>query len=182
MLVTMVTVWLDDEELNVWVRLKAVMELLPGALDSQLRREAGLTYFEYYVLAMLSEADGRMLRMNALAARTNATLPRLSHVARKLDERGLVRRTPDPDDGRATRVTLTDEGYDVLAAEAPEHVAAVRRYVFDLLDGDQVRQLGQIADAMLDVLDPDDVLTHDYRRPGSAPPAAPPPRRDPRRA
>jgi DNA-binding MarR family transcriptional regulator len=182
MLVSMVTTWLDDGQLNVWVRLKAVMELLPGALDSQLRREAGLTYFEYYVLAMLSEADGRMLRMNALAARTNATLPRLSHVARKLDERGLVRRTPDPDDGRATRVTLTDQGYDVLAAAAPEHVAAVRRYVFDLLDTDQVRQLGEIADAMLDVLDPDDVLTHDYRRPGSARPAGPPPRQGPRRA
>ena len=172
----MVTPWLDDEQLNVWVRLKAVMELLPGALDSQLRRGSGLTYFEYYVLAMLSEADGRMLRMNALAARTNSTLPRLSHVARKLDERGLVRRSPDPDDGRATRVTLTDHGYDVLAAAAPAHVEAVGRYVFDRLDAEQVHQLGTITDAMLDVLDPDDVLTHEYRRPGPARPSAP--RRD----
>ena len=161
----MVTRWLDDEQLNAWVRLKAVMELLPGALDSQLRREAGLTYFEYYVLAMLSEAEGRMLRMNALAARTNATLPRLSHVARKLDERGLVRRSPDPEDGRVTRVTLTDRGYEVLAGAAPAHVEAVRRYLFDLIDAEQVRQLGAITAAMLDVLDPDDVLTHDYRRP-----------------
>lgn len=179
--VSMVTSWLDDEQLNVWVRLKAVMELLPGALDSQLRREAGLTYFEYYVLAMLSEADGRMLRMNALAARTNATLPRLSHVVRKLAERGLVRRSPDPDDGRATRVTLTEQGWDALSAAAPEHVAAVRRYVFDQLDGAQVRQLGAIADAMLDVLDPDDVLTHEYRRPAAARPAGPPAERSGRR-
>jgi DNA-binding MarR family transcriptional regulator len=169
----MTTPWLDDEQLNVWVRLKAVMELLPGALDSQLRRRSGLTYFEYYVLAMLSEAQGRMLRMNALAARTNSTLPRLSHVARKLDERGLVRRSPDPDDGRATRVTLTDHGYEVLAAAAPAHVEAVGRYVFDRLDAEQVRQLGEITDAMLDVLDPEDVLTHDYRRPAPAPPQGP---------
>lgn len=166
----MTTSWLDDEQLNVWVRLKAVMELLPGTLDSQLRRESGLTYFEYYVLAMLSEADGRMLRMNALAARTNSTLPRLSHVARKLDERGLVRRAPDPEDGRATLVTLTDQGYDVLGAAAPAHVAAVGRYVFDRLDAEQVRQLGEITDAMLDELDPDDVLTHEYRRSAPAPP------------
>ena len=53
----------------------AVLELLPGVLDSQLRRDAGLTHFEYYALAMLSEAPQRTLRMTALAAQTNATLP-----------------------------------------------------------------------------------------------------------
>jgi hypothetical protein len=41
-----------------WVPLVAVLELLPGVLDSQLRRDAALTHFEYYVLAMLSEAPG----------------------------------------------------------------------------------------------------------------------------
>ena len=163
----MVTTWLDDEQLNVWVRLKAVMELLPSALDSELRRAAELTYFEYYVLAMLSEADGRVLRMSALAARTNATLPRLSHVVRKMAERALVRRTPDPQDGRSVLVHLTEEGYAVLVEAAPGHVDAVRRYVFDRLDPDQVSQLGAIADAMLDRLDPDGVLTHEYRRPSS---------------
>ena len=74
------TTWLNDEEMAAWVRLAAVLELLPGVLDSQLRRDAGLTHFEYYALAMLSEAPQRTLRMTALAAQTNATLPRLSHV------------------------------------------------------------------------------------------------------
>ena len=78
------------------MRLIAVVELLPGVLDSQLRRDADLTHFEYFVLAMLSEAPERTLRMTALAARTNATLPRLSHVVRRLEERGLVERFPCP--------------------------------------------------------------------------------------
>ena len=98
--VGMDTRWLDDEELDAWVRLIAVVELLPGVLDSQLRRDAGLTHFEYFVLAMLSEAPERTLRMTALAQRTNATLPRLSHVVRRLEERGLVRPLPLPG-GRA---------------------------------------------------------------------------------
>ena len=72
------TKWLTKDELAAWVRLVAVVELLPGVLDSQLRREAGVTSFEYYVLAMLSESPERTLRMTALAAQTNATLPRLS--------------------------------------------------------------------------------------------------------
>ncbi|WP_122263018.1 MarR family winged helix-turn-helix transcriptional regulator [Ornithinimicrobium cerasi] len=161
----MATEWLDGEQLDVWVRLKAVMELLPAALDSQLRRSADLTYFEYYVLAMLSEADERTLRMSALAARTNATLPRLSHVVRKMADRSLVDRSPDPEDGRSVRVHLTGTGYDVLVAAAPGHVGAVRRFVFDQLDEEQVGQLGSVADAMLERLDPEGVLTHEYRRP-----------------
>src|SRR5215207_1713036 len=78
--VTVDTPWLDRRQLRAWIRLAAVLELLPGVLDAQLRRDADLTHFEYYVLAMLSEAPGRTLRMTELTRQTNATLPRLSHV------------------------------------------------------------------------------------------------------
>src|SRR3954468_11473364 len=114
--------WLSDDELAAWVRLVAVVELLPGVLDSQLRRDADLTNFDYYVLAMLSEAPHRMLRMTALAARTNATLPRLSHVVRRLEERGLVERAACPTDGRATNAHLTDAGLRTIEETAPGHV------------------------------------------------------------
>ena len=50
-----------------------MVELLPGVLDSQLRRDAELTSFEYYVLAMLSEAPERTLRMTAVLARLDPT-------------------------------------------------------------------------------------------------------------
>ena len=116
------TRWLDDAQHAAWVKLVAVVELLPGVLDTQLRREAGLTHFEYFVLAMLSEAPQRTLRMTSLAQRTNATLPRLSHVVRRLEERGLVRRFPCPDDGRATNAQLTEEGWGAVVAAAPGHV------------------------------------------------------------
>ena len=107
----METQWLDDEQLDAWVKLVAVVELLPGVLDSQLRRDAGLTHFEYFVLAMLSEPPDRTLRMTTLAQRTNATLPRLSHVVRRLEDRALVERFPCPDDGRATNARLTQFFY-----------------------------------------------------------------------
>ena len=68
--------WLTDDERVAWVRLAAVLELLPGVLDTQLRRDADLSHFEYFTLAMLSEAPDRTLRMTALAGRTNATLAR----------------------------------------------------------------------------------------------------------
>jgi DNA-binding MarR family transcriptional regulator len=159
--------WLDEAEREAWLRLVAVVELLPGVLDAQLRAEAGLTHFEYFVLAMLSEAPERTLRMTALGQRTNATLPRLSHVVRRLEDRGLVERVPCPEDGRATNAHLTDAGWDAVVAAAPGHVAAVRRYVLDPLTREQLDRLRDIGDALLTRLDPHGRMTalYDPERP-----------------
>lgn len=156
--------WLSRAELAAWVRLVALLELVPNVLDSQLRRDAGLTRFEYYVLAMLSEAPERTLRMTALAARTNATLPRLSHVVRRLEERGLVERFPCPEDGRATNARLTDDGWGTVQQAAPGHVGNVRRHVIDALTPEQITQLTGIADAVLARLDPEGTMTTMYQR------------------
>jgi DNA-binding MarR family transcriptional regulator len=158
------TQWLDGSELAAWVRLAAVVELLPGVLDSQLHRDAGLTHFEYFVLAMLSEAPERTLRMTALAARTNATLPRLSHVVRRLEDRGLVERFPCPQDARATNARLTSRGWHKVRDTAPGHVANVRRHVIDALTPEQVAQLTAITAAILQRLDPDGTMTAMYHR------------------
>ena len=156
--------WLTKEELAAWVRLVAVLELLPGVLDGQLRRDANLTNFEYYVLAMLSEAPERTLRMTGLAAQTNATLPRLSHVVRRLEDRGLVERFPCPEDGRATNARLTSAGWRKVQQAAPGHVANVRQHVIDPLTPEQLGQLTRIADAVLQELDPTGAMTALYRR------------------
>ena len=155
----MTTRWLDDEQQAAWVRLIAVVELLPGILDSQLRRDADLTHFEYFVLAMLSEAPERTLRMTALGVRTNATLPRLSHVVRRLEDRGLVERFPCPEDGRATNARLTEDGWAKVVDTAPGHVETVRETVIDALTPKQTRQLAEIADAILGRIDPDGAMS-----------------------
>jgi DNA-binding MarR family transcriptional regulator len=155
----MATRWLGDEERRSWLRLIAVAELLPAALDAQLRRDAGLTHFEYFVLAMLSEAPDRTLRMSKLAQRTNATLPRLSHVMRRLENRGLVERSVCPEDRRATNATLATAGWDAVVAAAPGHVQTVRRLVLDPLTSAEVAQLGRICTSLLTTLDPDGHMT-----------------------
>jgi DNA-binding MarR family transcriptional regulator len=157
--------WLSNRELAAWVRLAAVLELLPGVLDSQLRHDAQLTHFEYYALAMLSQAPRRTLRMTELAAQTNATLPRLSHVAARLESRDLVERFPCPEDARATNVRLTGIGWRKLRASAPGHVANVRAHVIDALSAEQIDQLTDIADAILSKLDPEAAVASAYRNP-----------------
>ena len=149
------TRWLTREQLAAWVRLAAVLELLPTALDSQLRRDAELTHFDYYVLAMLSEAPERTMRMAKLAASTTATLARLSHVVQRLETRGLLERGPCPGDRRATNARLTAAGWQKVQQAAPGHVSFVRDNVIDALTPEQVSQLADITQAILSRLDPD---------------------------
>lgn len=159
---TATTRWLDEEERATWRKVVAVLELLPGVLDSQLRRDSGITHFEYYVIAMLSEAPGRTLRMTDLSLLTNATLPRLSHVVKRLEERGLVERFPCVEDRRATNARLTAGGWRVIRAAAPGHVATVRANVLDVLTPAQLEQLNAIATALLLRLDPEGRLAGLY--------------------
>lgn len=138
------TEWLDDAQQSAWRKLIEVVELLPGTLDSQLRRDADLSHFDYFTLAMLSEAPDRTLRMTALADLTNATLPRLSHVVSRLEERGYIERAACPEDRRATNATLTPSGWQKVVATAPGHVGTVRDIVFSQLDGTDVADLDRI--------------------------------------
>lgn len=138
--------WLDADERAAWLELSSVIIRLPAALDTQLRRESGLSHFEYTVLAGLSEQSDRTIRMSELAVLADGSLSRLSQVVSRLERRGLVRRTPDPEDRRATLAVLTDDGWDTLVATAPGHVAEVRRLVFDPLTRAQVGQLRAIGE------------------------------------
>jgi DNA-binding MarR family transcriptional regulator len=146
--------WLTADQLESWLAFVAVVELLPGALDAQLQRDADLSHYEYYLLARLSEAHERTLRMTDLAAATNATLPRLSHVVKRLEARGFVERFPCPSDKRATNARLTEVGWEKVVETAPGHVGAVREHVIDAVTDDQLRALGDASAAILRTLDP----------------------------
>ena len=148
--------WLQADELQAWLTLVSVtMRLLP-ALDAQLRRDAGISHFEYTVMAALSEAPERTLRMSELAALAEGSLSRLSQVVARLEKQGWVRRTPDPADGRYTLAILTDAGWDKVVATAPGHVNEARRLVFDRLTRSQTQQLTTIGRRILAAIDPDD--------------------------
>lgn len=149
------TNWLSEEEHVAWVRFTAVLELLPSALDLQLETDEGISHFDYFTLAMLSEAPGRVLRTSALAARTNATLPRLSRVVSRLEAAGYVERATCTEDRRATNVSLTEAGWQKVVHSAPGHVNTVRRFVVDQLTPAQMRELSAISLAMLSQLDPE---------------------------
>jgi DNA-binding MarR family transcriptional regulator len=145
--------WLTAEELDSWLSVVRLMTWLPWSIDQQLQRDSKLGMVEYQVLAMLSGSPGRTMRMSSLAEVTNASLSRLSRVVTRLENRGLVRRDPDPTDGRFTNALLTEDGFQALAAAAPGHVALVRSLVVDVLSPEQLRRLGRDADRIMSRID-----------------------------
>jgi len=159
--------WLSDAEQEAWFALVAVMTKLPTALDAQLQRGAGLSLFEYLVLAGLSMSPERTMRMSELAAFAEGSLARLSQAVARLEKRGWVRRNPDPSDGRYTLAVLTGDGWDKITATAPGHVAEARRLVFDPLTKAQVRQLRDIGNRISHAIDPDGPCPSARRQPGA---------------
>ena len=147
--------WLDQRERAAWLALTGVLLRLPGALDSQLQRDSGLSYFDYMVLAVLSEApdwtrpdEGPRSPRQRLA---------LAAVARGVEARvpwgGLpVAAAGGPPGHRRVADRRWLRGR--LQGAAPGHVAAVRAYVFDALTDRQVDQLKVIGVRLLDQVDP----------------------------
>ena len=138
------TRWLTPDEQASWLALAGVMLRLNTALDQQLQRDSRLTHFEYLCLAMLSAEPEWTTTMSELARTVNASPSRLSHVVRKLEERGWVARKPAEHSRRVTVVRLTQEGYDVLADAAPGHVGTVAALVYDGLSAKDVEQLRRL--------------------------------------
>lgn len=149
--------WLTAAEVDSWLSLVRLMTWLPWSIDQQLRRDSNLGMVEYQVLARLSNSPDRTQRMSSLAELTNASLSRLSHLVTRLEKRGLVRREPDPADGRFTNAILTDEGFQALAEAAPGHVAHVRSLVVDVISPEQLRRIGLTADRIVARIDTSEV-------------------------
>jgi DNA-binding MarR family transcriptional regulator len=145
--------WLSAEELDSWLSVVRLMTWLPWSIDQQLQRDSKLGMIDYQVMAILSESAQWTMRMSSLAEVTNASLSRLSRVVTRLEKRGLVRREPDPTDGRFTNAILTDEGLRTLGEAAPRHVAHVRSLVIDVLSPEQLRRLGRDADRIMARID-----------------------------
>jgi DNA-binding MarR family transcriptional regulator len=145
--------WLTPDELASWLSVVRLITRLPWAIDTQLQRDADLSMVEYMTMAMLGNAPERTMRMSELAENTSTSLSRLSHLVKRLESRGYVKREPDPADGRFTNAILLPAGARKMESAAPGHVAYVRRLVVDNLSSERLRRLGQDAERILQRID-----------------------------
>jgi len=145
---------LSRDHLAAWASLATVLERLPTALDAQLRRDHDLSHYEHGLLYALDSSTERSLRMSTLAGYASSTLSRLSRAISRLEKKGWVQRSPDPDDGRFTLAILTDDGHDLVVRSTPAHHALVEELVFAPLSEAQVHQLATISAEIATTIDP----------------------------
>jgi DNA-binding MarR family transcriptional regulator len=146
--------WLASHEQQVWRAYLDVSRLLNERLNRQLAEDSSMSLAEYEILVQLSEHPDRAMRMSELAVKAVNSRSRLTHTVARMEDRGLVKRTPCADDGRGVLCTLTDEGFQTIVDAAPGHVEEVRGALFDPLDAADVAALGKALERVRDQLRP----------------------------
>lgn len=107
------------------------------------REIAGVSFVQFQLLVRLRDAGGTQT-MTQMADGVVYSRSGITYQAGLLEKAGLITRDPDPDDDRATAVTLTDAGRALLDQVLPPYVELARRLLFDSLTGDDLPQLAEI--------------------------------------
>ncbi|MCX6440163.1 MAG: MarR family transcriptional regulator [Actinobacteria bacterium] len=129
--------WLNPTEMVAWRSYIIASRRLLEALDNDLV-DHDLSMADYEILAQLSDAPDRKLRMSELAAIALLSRSRLSHRMKVMEKAGWVKREACPSDKRGYFAVMTPKGWKAIVAAAPDHVASVRaRFVNHLSKADQ---------------------------------------------
>jgi DNA-binding MarR family transcriptional regulator len=136
--------WLTPDEERAWRAFRRVMVAVQAGTARDLAA-IGLSEADYEVLSTLSERPGHTSTLHEQADKMGWSRSRLSRHATRMEARGLLRRSPDPDDGRGCFLVLTDLGLATLSDAAPTHVASVRRHFIDRLTPDDLAALEHVA-------------------------------------
>ncbi|HIW61259.1 MAG TPA: MarR family transcriptional regulator [Candidatus Stackebrandtia excrementipullorum] len=142
--------WLNEQENHTWRAFHHVRSDLGATLERQLVQDSGLSSADYELLVVLSETDGHRLRARELRTQVSWDRSRLAHQLRRMEKRGLLRRTECEADARGTMVELTEHGLESIRAAAPGHLAAARRYFVDLMTPDEMKVMADICDRVLE--------------------------------
>ncbi|MHB1171620.1 MAG: MarR family winged helix-turn-helix transcriptional regulator [Lacisediminihabitans sp.] len=135
---------LTDAEREVWHSFYSMRRQLDRALDLQLQRDSSVSASEYEILISLHRAPSGQLRIKDLAIAIGWEKSRVSHQVARMEKRGLLTRTECESDARGSWIGLTADGRRAVLGAMPGHVAAIRRYFFDVLgakEGNQLKEL-----------------------------------------
>ena len=141
--------WLNPAEMKAWRRYIIASRRLLEALDSDLE-DHELSMADYEVLAQLSDAPDRKMRMSELADVAMLSRSRLSHRIKVMEKAGWVKREACPVDKRGYFAVMTPKGWKAIVAAAPDHVESVRTRFLDHLNKEDQKVLSEIFERVTD--------------------------------
>ena len=135
---------LNSEQLGAYFALTEVSSLLQYAVDEHLRADGDISYVQFQILMRLVDAPEGKLRMTDLADGLVYSRSGLTYQAGLLEKRGLITRSPSPDDERSVIVTVTGAGRELITHVLPGHVERVRQLLFEPLTGKDLTVLSTV--------------------------------------
>jgi DNA-binding MarR family transcriptional regulator len=144
--------WLDAREAHLWQSYRDLYCELTCVLEARLIRNSGLSGADYAMLHPLSVSQCGVLRTRDLGRSIGWERSRLSHQVSRMEKRGLVVREECESDARGSMIRLTETGRAAIEAAAPDHVEAVRGYLFDKLSREEQDTLTSLLDRVLEGL------------------------------
>jgi DNA-binding MarR family transcriptional regulator len=132
------------QDADVYASMRAVTsimrahQILIAHLDGILR-PYGITFSRYEALVLLAYSQNGSLPLSKVGERLQVHATSVTNVVDRLEAAGLVRREPNPRDGRGTLASITDEGREVARKATEEFNAA--RFGMSGIEGDELRSL-----------------------------------------
>ncbi|GAA2633472.1 MarR family winged helix-turn-helix transcriptional regulator [Streptomyces vastus] len=121
---------------------------LEQRIDTALRRECGISHTMLEVLIRLCRKPGEEVSQRQLADDLTLTSSGTTRLIDRMEEAGLVRRVPSPDDRRSVFVEPTDHGRTVFLQAVTVHSHVVERYFVTPVVRDDYTRL---TDALSDI-------------------------------
>lgn len=146
--------WLDADQQRAWRAYLRGSRLIEEALDRDLQAH-GVQLTEYEIISMLSESANHRLRMSELASMVVQSRSRLTHTAKRLEDRGWVTREQCANDKRGVELVLTPGGLAAVREIAAVHVESVRSNLVDIMTPEQFQAIGDAMAIVRDHLDPE---------------------------
>jgi DNA-binding MarR family transcriptional regulator len=143
-----------DVHLRAWRAVLETYSALLPVMDAELRQERQLDVQTYDALLHVNEAGPSGIRMTELARKVVLTKSGLTARVDRLEETGLLRRIPDPDDRRATRITLTDQGARVFHTAAEFHLTCIDRHFSSQISDDEARTIAEALERVQQAIHP----------------------------
>lgn len=134
------TKWLNPAEMRAWLAYVTTSVDLQRAIERDLE-PFGLDGGDYQLLAMLSDATDRRMKMCDLADTLRLSRSGLTRRMEGVLRKKLVGRVQSEGDKRVAYAVLTDKGMRLLRTVAPHHVDSVRHHMIDRLNDTEIRAL-----------------------------------------
>jgi DNA-binding MarR family transcriptional regulator len=125
---------LHDDRITLWGLFLEVQAGIGRRLGRELRAEIDLPDAWFEVLLRIGRTPGQAVRMTDLANQVLFSSGGFTKLADRMEQAGLIRREPCPDDRRAIFAVLTAEGRRVLDRALAVHLPGLQRYLCDPLD------------------------------------------------